>query len=589
MGIGAFEPANMLAKLRPWRRLPSFFCVCRGMSLPTELRATIASTAIGRASLFVAAATFSIALAFAPVLLHSGWPHNHEHLGWVTRIRHHSEALYHGDFLPIWQADGCEGLGSAMPLFYHRLFNLVAGALYLLCGSIKSAVCAALAIFAFVGILGLMRTCLVLNAGWRIATLVAITFPHWNYARTDWLVRGAFAEFSALCLCPWLLWWCVDLLVKRRFSLTISAILLGVYLAHSPVAYFALPQLAIAYFLHLSFHRPPLLGSIARLMLSALTFSVAVAPFLILMLQCAPQTNVDYFRVYLPWQLMLPVRCYFWDKPYSWGREFEPYTVQLDAFFLGSCALFALSQQWRYKATLLLPPARTQWPLLLFASCSFVCYFVLQTRLAHVFYRLAPGAEYLQFPWRLLCFLSPLLVLAVVLLGLGQHGAPSAWRQRILAMACLATIALNSSRTIRYSWFSSVDLESPRNCNWAEYAPLRLQGQKRIGLTFEEQKRLRDEGPVALGAAAEIDELHEDPYLERRYRVNCRQQTEVALPLAYSPLERVFLECASGLIPLAHTRTDGDPRIRVRIPPGANIIRVQLPTMRVALTRGHKE
>ena len=74
-----------------------------------------------------------------------------------------------------------------------------------------------------------------------------------NYATTDWLTRGAVAEFSATCVLPWL-FACFAWLRAGRPRLAIGPLMWLLWLAHGAIATFASvllgPCVAVAAVVH---------------------------------------------------------------------------------------------------------------------------------------------------------------------------------------------------------------------------------------------------------------------------------------------------------------------------------------------------
>ena len=88
-----------------------------------------------------------LVLVFCPVLAHSGWPMNQEELSWKYRLAIYAAHARRFDLLPIWSESMALGLGAPAPVLYHKLFYLVALPVYLLLGTVKVSIIAALAAF----------------------------------------------------------------------------------------------------------------------------------------------------------------------------------------------------------------------------------------------------------------------------------------------------------------------------------------------------------------------------------------------------------------------------------------------------------
>lgn len=193
--------------------------------------------------LFFAVTILVILACVSPVLRHPGWPQNHEGLAFVDRTLIYADHIRHGDILPIWSSSDAFGMGTPLPLFYHKTFYFVSSILFLLIGSIKAAIVLAIICFMFVGAYG-MRLCVgKLTKQAPLLIIVPQLFLLSNYVFSNWLVRGAMAEFSAMMLIPWLFWWCLKLLKDKIFSLAIIPIFFLLFNAHNVTTLFALVPL----------------------------------------------------------------------------------------------------------------------------------------------------------------------------------------------------------------------------------------------------------------------------------------------------------------------------------------------------------
>ena len=86
-------------------------------------------TDIGIYILALLVLSVSTMASFHPALLSAGWPYNHESLTWAYRSDLYAAAVTRGEWLPFWDASANFGLGSPMPLVYHKLYYLLAGLL----------------------------------------------------------------------------------------------------------------------------------------------------------------------------------------------------------------------------------------------------------------------------------------------------------------------------------------------------------------------------------------------------------------------------------------------------------------------------
>ncbi len=122
------------------------------------------------------------------------------------------------DFFPVWSTSGAFGLGSPLPLYYHKAFFVVSGTAYLIPGDIRATLVLSPGAFMVVGVYGMRTALSVITTRRMLITVGELGLIFTNYASTDWLVRGDFAEFSAMMPIPWVLWWCHKLVTTAAVS-----------------------------------------------------------------------------------------------------------------------------------------------------------------------------------------------------------------------------------------------------------------------------------------------------------------------------------------------------------------------------------
>lgn len=545
------------------------------------------SQSYGVALAVLGVAALTATLSFWPVISRPGWPHNHEALSWAFRVDFFADAARAGDPLPIWSARDAYSLGTAFPLLYHRLFNLAGASLFLVTGSMKLSVLLTLIALAATGVVGMYRACREAGIGVTVAALVAATFPHANYAATNWLIRGAMAEYAAFCFLPWALWWSICLIRRRVFKWQIVLILTALAWAHTLIAYFTVLLLGIAFLLALALEPRRWRALLLPALGWGALFAALNAPLLALTVAFGRYANLGALSRYTPTNEFKPLAKYFQDGEYRWDGYMGFYTLQLDTWLLvgaAVCALLCVAiaalplGDWPGQRRLRAALVRGR-PVIGFAALLFALFLWLQHPSSAPFYTLVPGASFVQFPWRLLTFLSALLLLLLAL-GADALARASRWLGiAILAGATISTIAMSTLRPTTYEWFTPEEVESQSSGAWVEYWPRPLDrdvidNQELGPLLLGYVKR----GPEQLaGAPCAIVEEEQAGYLRRAFEVRCPEPGLVALPIAYSGFERT-LRGDTGE-PLPHARTVEDPRIRVELPPGSYELEVCLPTL----------
>ena len=194
---------------------------------------------IGYAILLAGAVT----LVLSPVLRRSGWLLDQGTTGPLLLVQMYAAHIRHLDLFPVWSSSDGVGMGSPILLYYHHLFFYLAGTLSLLGLGLKASVVTAIAIFLVIGAYGMRRVLTLVTTSRLLCVVGSLGFLFTNYIFTDWFVpRGDPAEFSALMIVPWLLYWCLALVKFQRFSYLIIPIMVLLLNAHSAIALdFALP------------------------------------------------------------------------------------------------------------------------------------------------------------------------------------------------------------------------------------------------------------------------------------------------------------------------------------------------------------
>jgi hypothetical protein len=389
-------------------------------------------TTAPRALLATTAACLGVAIAAVlPLLGFDGWPDNHEGLSIFERAEGFRRAFAAGDFFPLWTPFCHNGHGSPWPFFYHRLFTTVSGGLGWMLGSTYRGVQLALVALLFVGATGAAAAARRLGASSRVQVLAAFLLCFSPYAFFDWLVRGATAELSAMMIYPWVLWACLRLLSEGRGGWVAGLLFSLLFYAHTVMFLFALPTFALA----LAFVRArqgwrPALVAAGQ---AALPVLVLCAPYAVLMVRLGKHFNTGALAMFSPEKEFVPLGRYFWDSRFHWGMQWRGVTPELGpALLAGILVLAAVALVSRER----LLRGRSA---LGFLSLTAALYALLQVPLAAPFYRAVPFASLLQFPWRLVGFLTSLAVLVWCVLvddALRRSG-----RRRGLALAMMGLAA----------------------------------------------------------------------------------------------------------------------------------------------------
>ncbi|MDL2719023.1 MAG: hypothetical protein PT977_14845, partial [Acidobacteriota bacterium] len=367
-------------------------------------------------------------LACSRVLVLSGWPENHDGVACFQRVEIFRRAFAGGNLLPLWTPLAENGYGSPFPFFYHRLFNTLAGAIALATGSVAAAVKIVIPLLLFTGAIGMRRAILAMGLGEFHAMGGALLLVFSNYAYTDWVVRGAFAEFTAFMLVPWLTVAALEVMKgKPRAGWGLGAVLSLIFFAHSIIFLFAFALVLVAFLgaLLLSKDRRAALLNLGQ---SALVVLAVSGPFALGIWLFGKNLDMDRFRtgMFSVFRNFAPLGGYLYDRIGGWTSSTAGYSVEIGrGFNTLSLVCFAAAVAGLARGRLPAARVRAFLPAWFLALGSAACYLVLQTTLAAPLYRVAPAMQFIQFPWRLLAFSTMASILLLCLsLDLLAAGPP---------------------------------------------------------------------------------------------------------------------------------------------------------------------
>jgi hypothetical protein len=576
--------------------------------LAGTLRRALDSEGLSRSALTHRARTLGAFLAAAllalwPVMHRPGWPLNHEQGAMFARTAIYAEHLRHLDFLPVWSDSVAWGMGTPLPAFYHRLFYWLSGGLVLIGWSPKDAVIGALLGFMLVGMYG-MRFCLHrLGIQSHIANLGAITLIFSTYASTDWLVRGAVAEFTGMMLVPWIIWWALDLVDTGRVGLHIAPIIALAYLAHNIVAFYGLLIVTGAFVVAVIIHGNRLAMALRFVLAIGLTFA-ALLPLLLVLRPFAADYDIGQIvpPSLLPKNQLHPMGQYFHDPHYRWSTtNYIDYTVGVGLVLWLALALLLIGRAVAFVLR------RGQAPVRPFLSRSEVLLaglvavlLALQTKTLVEVYDL-PGFKFIQFPWRLLAFLTPALILLVFSLAARSASAVAGPLRfaagpaltvacGLLVFAMVAASPLGSERVtgVRVNAYTKANIENHNGSILGddlmpvgEYLTVVHDGGGALAATdvYNTYRALaaNNGGLQVLSGPCSVREPHRTFEASKRtFALTCTGPGVVALPVSYNSVSTVRLAGEK----LRYHRVDRDPRIVVDIP-GATSgqLTVDLPTL----------
>ena len=382
---------------------------------------------------------FSLA-TLKPLWISQGWPKNHEGFAFAVRTRIYEQHYRLHEIIPLWSCVDNQGFGSPMPVMYHKLFYSLSGPLYFATGNLKASVVLPVFLFLLVGAFGMFRLLQVLGASRATGIAAGICLIAARYTATNWLIRGALAEFSAAMLIPWALYYFLRSLHENRVRIGLAVSITLIFLGHSVIGYYLGLLFSALFLVSIVVRHTRLTGEFLGSTLKAgLIFGLLVAPFLIAMATFAP--DYDMKRIvaapYHPCLNFPDLRRFFWDDLFVFGSNWAAYSVQLDLppLLFGIGGLVGLiffgnrGKKWE-----------TAGPILPLVALGIAAFF-LQTQYAAPFYDHVPGAAYLQFPWRLLGLLTPVVIATGLYFaekgtGVLSGGGGVAWCSGSMALLC---------------------------------------------------------------------------------------------------------------------------------------------------------
>jgi hypothetical protein len=521
--------------------------------------------------------------------------------------------LRHADLFPIWSSTDAFGFGTPILLYYSKLFYYISGPIFILIGNMKASLVLSTGVFMAVGVYG-MRRALSLITGRRLLLVVgSVGLIFTNWAFSDWFGRGDLAEFSAMMLVPWLLWWCLNLVTNRRASWSLIPIVVLLVIAHTAIALCSVICVlwAVATFFLGNSDRERKRVAIRRIGISLVGVAVILAPLLAATLRFSsdydPARKITEYN-YLANQNFSNPADLFYFAGFRWLLPLGPRTTtQIDfaiwmPIVLGIVVLVGSTAIWHHRIRLgkYLPL-----PAVVFLIGSFATYLFLQFRVSSFVYSVIGVLNTIQFPVRMLTLITPIGIVIVTMLANALWLKVDAWMPRRAAwmyglpLAWLATlIALSPvpARNPQYPYIPPSALIapndlSPRNSNimWAggEYLPQIGNQLSAKTLAIYEQLLSGRATGAPLTPECVVSEPRSMSFeaSQLHMTVRCSRPSFVALPVSLNPDTSIFAVGPHGSLRyLQPVRSPGDPLIVVRIPADKPTrLLVDLPTLWGAL------
>ena len=396
-------------------------------------------------------------IGIIPPLIKAGFPPNHEDDTFVLRTMVYAKHFRFGDLVPVWSSTDNFGFGSPFPSLYHRLYYLVSGFIYASTNNAKIAISLALIVFTSIGIRFVYLTLRSFHCSQYIAIVGASVLPFLNYSVTNWLVRGAMAEYSAMMLIPVVLYFVKKSWDSKSLHWSLGLTFGFLFLAHSVVAYFVAFLIGILLLTACLFRLLPWsFFALKQAALSLFAFISITWWSLLPMLYFRQRFDVgrllpNFLSVQLQFHRATE---YIWDSSWSWSNAPQLFTLQIDIIILSTLAVLLIMRKFSTEH--------------IWVFALLVVSLLLQNGRSWKLYQLIPGAEYIQFPWRLSA-LSSVVMLILVFIGLSK------FRSVALAVA-LFTIVISGTWQ-RVNYYSYPDRLETRNSRSLSNYSLSLFGE----------------------------------------------------------------------------------------------------------------
>ena len=540
-------------------------------------------------------------------LYHTGWPVNHEFLAFVYRTNIYLAHMLHGDVFPIWSSSDAFGLGTPEAFFYHKSFYYVASIFFGVFSSMQVALVITIGAFLLVGAYGFRR---LLKSAGITQSAILIVFPllfiSSNYVFTNWLIRGAMAEFAAMMILPWLVVWCVDVIIKKRLSFTIVPIFVLLYFSHNIIALFSLPLMTVAFVIFVITSARAL--SPNKLVLfaksQAIRGCVIVAsliglmlPYIYIYMKYSPDYSPSGItsQGYLATQNFLPKSAYLFSSPFRWLQD--GVTMNLNVGYIIN--LVVIGSILLYLFLLITKKAIQQRAVVLFFVISLSIYWVIILPKSSWLYTKISILQFIQFPWRNLTFITTLS------LCLGAMALSELVRiNKQLGLIVLVTMAIGSIGLSPVTYYRSIDVTylpkdlveekyvgtqkkevPPSIIGIGQYLPLLVKNGKDVPVREVLNGYVTDaaaeENHIIVANGCQAHEMTTDfESNTKAFRVSCSQPTEVILPVNYTGMTKARWTSNNGKQKLDTFRTPNDGRIHVRVPAnGDGVITIRLPRL----------
>ncbi|MFW6224707.1 MAG: hypothetical protein ACOC4B_00395 [Bacteroidota bacterium] len=388
-----------------------------------------------------------------------------------------------GDYFPIWTPFAQRGYGSPLPFFYHRLYSTVVASIAMLLDSTYWAVKLSIPLILTFGAMGMHKASQAMKLPLFYCITASVLLITANYTATNWLIRGATAELLAAMLVSWLLYFYLTALKpltnyqKINLSLKISLTLALIFYAHSVIFYYSC---FVGLFLFITLVIRKLISKNESLNLSI----IGLVSIQLLIFIGVYAGGIIIFKDYFsfsaftkeelqPKQNFRSIGQYFSDSSFNWGEQWAGLSVEIGKtiliIFIISVFIILLNKIVKPVKKLIKVKSLKQEEIqfhFIFLSIVFCTFLYLQDASSIWFYEVIPGANYIQFSWRLLSFITPATILLTFsLLNIIEFRFSSKLSKILKQTVVISMIVIQvgfyiSIQNVEYERFTSEEISS---------------------------------------------------------------------------------------------------------------------------------
>jgi hypothetical protein len=505
-------------------------------------------------------------LVILPIAVRPGWPFNHDVRAFFEGVEVFRRELAAGNLFPLWTPFCFNGHGSPVPLFYHRLFNTTAGALALLFGT-PTGIKLTLMLSLFVGSLGISAAARELGCRPAVRLWCGAILPVAHYTFVDWLIRGSTAELTAGMLVPWLLYVCLRMQSGKAFGTRLGAVLVLLFYAHICVFLYSLPLLLLSITAHVARRggaRPGMKYLAQELGVAAAMVAVGVTPLALVIRLVGKEFNLGHFSIFVPQRQFVSLWRYLADD-FPWGHAWQGFSVEVGRFLVLALLLCL--------GILIVTRSRPSWRSSGFLGATAAAYFFFQLPVARNLYLALPISQILQFPWRLLAYITPVVILALAVLVQSVFNLGGGWRYVAVGVlvgtwTAQLSFAITAYRA-DYQWITPREirertkyLDGPRA---VEYLPRRIADRP----VPPETPLLTYEGCRLLSSSVDLSRLETIPFETVDLKFEASGACKVHFSQFVTSLIRVE-PSAGGRVARADDETTD-----ITLPPGTSSLRIE--------------